>query len=120
MSSFDALLVQDLHLAFADWGRPVTFRQVTSQFDPARQQVTETQTETLLPALRQECAQHGTQATAQGQRERECRFLVRFADLPEDPVGVTSRIIDDGVEYAIIGSVRSPDGLTVQLDCRRR
>lgn len=114
MSVTASLPADALQLLFADWGVPVTLRQVSATYDPQTGELQETFSDTLLPAVPGGTAQQMVANTAGQLRIGERTFLVRSTDLPPAASPATTRLLHAGCEYRLLGIDRSAlDDLTL-------
>lgn len=102
-------------LLFADWGVPVTLRQVSAAYDPQRGELQETFSDTLLPAVPGGASQQAAPNTAGQHLVEERTFLVRSTDLPAAVSPASTRLLHAGREYRLLGIDRSAVGDLVIL-----
>ncbi len=95
-------------LLFADWGEVVTFREISSTYDPHEGEVTESVSETLLMAIVGPRLNAPQPNTAHQVTTCERSFLFRMEDLPEDASFHSSRIQHGEDEYAILTADLAP------------
>lgn len=114
MSVTASLPADALQLLFADWGVPVTLRQVSAAYDLQTGELQETFSDTLLSAVPGGTAQQMVANTAGQLRIEERTFLVRSTDLPAAVSPATTRLLHAGREYRLLGIDRSAlDDLTL-------
>ena len=105
---------------FSDWSEMVTFRLVTTDYDPETQHVTETHDDSQLSAIIGPATNEPTRGTAARDLSGETTFLVKAEELPSGARNATSRIVAGGVEYDVVRFALSPCGLVETVTCRRR
>lgn len=107
--------------AFLNMGETVTYRQRTNTIaDVGAGGISSSDTDTSLTALLGEISQTVV-ANSGGQYRIDDRvFRINAADLPsgETPPTKENIIVFDGVEYSIVGSMRSSCGTVYDVICR--
>jgi hypothetical protein len=115
MSVTASLPADAAQLLFADWGVPLTLRQVSAAYDPQSGELQETFIDTLLSAVPGGASQQAAPHTAGQHLVEERTFLVRSTDLPESVSPASARLIHTGREYRLLGIDRSAVGDLVVL-----
>lgn len=109
----------DRERLFADWAEPVLFREVAQAYEPETGQLAESFTDWAIPAVVSASPSKTTRRSA-GQHEAfDVSFVVRPEDLPAGASLSTSRVVQAGTVYAIVGTQRSATGVLLELKCRR-
>lgn len=113
------LIEGDRERLFADWAEPVVFREVAQTYEPETGQLEESFTDWALSAVVSASPSKATRGTA-GQHEAfDVSFVVRPEDLPAGASLSTSRVVQGGTVYTIVGTQRSATGVLLELRCRR-
>jgi len=94
--SLEQMLQEDGELALRDWGEPVVYCRVTSDWDVSEQQPVESVAETPLQALVSSLEASAHQATAGQAVSAQLQVLLRLRDLPDGAPRLTDRLIWQG------------------------
>lgn len=112
-------LSSDRDRVFADWGEMILLKQIVQSFDPAAQQISETETELAVTAI------VGVQPTmnvadAGGQLQSvDLTLQIKSEDWTGDAGDVTWRAVVRGETYDIVSQTQSGDAQVVELHCRK-
>lgn len=112
-------LIADRDRVFADWGEMVLLKQVVQAFNPASQQISETETEVTVTAI------VGVQPTmnvadAGGQLQSvDLSLQIKSEDWTGNAGDVTWRAIVRGETYDVVDQTESGDAQVVELHCRK-
>jgi hypothetical protein len=112
-------LIDDRDRVFTDWGETVTLKQVAQSFDPASQQISETETELAVTAI------VGAQPTmnvadAGGQLQSvDLALQIRSEDWTANAGDATWRALVRGQTYDVVKQIESADSQVIELHCRK-
>lgn len=120
MSFDETLLREDRDLAFADWGRALTYRLVTQAYHPETQIVEETYQDQTIEVLFEEEPRMVAKETGGAFLKREFTVLVRREEVPGGEVQLDHRLVWDEREYEPVEIVVSEDGALTRIRCRER
>jgi hypothetical protein len=115
-----AQLLADRDQWFADWGEPITFREVAETFDPETLEVSQDPTDTALTAIIGEGAAKPAFSTAGQHLTDDLTVVIKAEELPTTDAAPHCRIVRSGVEYDVVSFDRSAADLVYALRCRRR
>jgi hypothetical protein len=115
MTAVAPLRADDLDRMFADWSVPVILKRITQTATPASGEVAESSADFLLTAIVKPRTTDPTAGTAHQHATITTEFLIRTADLPAVTNLSTSRLALGDVEFSVIGSETSGDGLTITI-----
>lgn len=106
-------------LLFADWAEVVTFREVSTAYEPADAQVSESHADSLLLAILGPGLNAPLPDTAHQHTTLTRTFLVRAEDLPAHASLTSSRILHGDDEYAILTADLAPGANILALSTTR-
>ena len=113
-------LKEDRDREFLDWGREVTYRRVTTVYDPGLQRVSETHADTLVTAIVGRGESEPAGETAGQHLTGVVHFLMKSEDVPAGGPSLTDRIVVDGREYDMVRFELAGDELVHAIDGRLR
>ena len=119
MSIPNDLLADDLERIFQDWQEPVTYRRVSSTYDPQTQTRSETLTDTVVQGVVRTVTSRPVPRTASAALAGDVLVLIRDAEIPERPPRRSSRLVHNSNVYEIVGYQHSTDGFAWQIQTRR-
>lgn len=116
----ETLITGDRDRLFADWGKTITFREVTETYNPETQKIVESFTDTTLTAVVSEGESTPTAGTGAQHLTGVLRFLIKAEELPTPAAESTSRVLYGGAEYDVLRFRQSIQELVSTLECRKR
>lgn len=114
-----AIRIADRDRRFADLGETILLRTPGRAYDPLTQRTIETADDVELLAIVGPEPHSPTPGTAGEHATGRLTVLVKDEDLATLPAP-GQRIVRAGEEYDILSAARSADGLTWEIECRRR
>ena len=120
MEVSDVLLGEDLDRAFADWGREVVWREVSTTYEPETQQVSESHSDVSVTAIVGAATSRAAAGTGGQHLVEEREFLVRASEFPGGAPGATDRVVHGGEEYDVVEFARVAAGLAFSVRGRKR